>query len=451
MRKIKSVRSLAHIVGGDRDSDPYIVASGKRLAPSGVDQKVYPASVSPDWTLSTTDGSWEGKFQTKNLGDANASTLNGQAGDDTLEGGSGDDVLDGGAGADNLYGHSGNDTFYVDSIGDLTFEGAGGGTDTVITTVGYYLWPEVENLTLAAGAGSIFGVGNALANVLTGNEGDNLLIGGAGVDTLWGREGNDSLFGGDGVDFLQGEAGVDYLVGGLGHDTLKGGEEADALYGEDGGDNLEGGPGFFTDILVGGEGTDALYGNSNLGDYDLMDGGGGDDTYFVDTPNDLTFEAPGGGSDTVVVSIVGAGYYLYPNVENLVLYNDTPFGVGNELNNIMIGSVIGNYLLGGAGDDTLNGREGDDVLFGETGADTFAFLSGFVMGVGRGSGHDVIGDFQLGVDKIDLHNMGFTGFTHVQASMVQNGGDTAIDFGHGDFVVIQGVAMSAFTAADFIF
>jgi len=109
------------------------------------------------------------------------------------------------------------------------------------------------------------------------------------------------------------------------------GTDADALYGEDGNDTLYGGTDFQTDILVGGNGNDVLHGDSGLGDYDLMDGGAGDDIYYVDTPADLTFEAAADGNDTVYANISGAGYYLYANVENLVLLGTTPYGVGNEL------------------------------------------------------------------------------------------------------------------------
>jgi Ca2+-binding RTX toxin-like protein len=42
----------------------------------------------------------------------------------------------------------------------------------------------VENLTLSSGAGNINGAGNALDNVITGNEGNNVLTGGAGADTF---------------------------------------------------------------------------------------------------------------------------------------------------------------------------------------------------------------------------------------------------------------------------
>ncbi len=362
---------------------------------------------------------------------------------DILTGSSGDDRLDGLGGADSMAGLAGNDSYYVDSAGDLVFEATDAGTDTVFASVGHYLHANVENLTLLAGAGSIFGVGNAQSNIIAGNEGDNLLLGGAGDDGISGGDGRDALFGEGGSDYLFGEDGVDYLAGGSGDDFLDGGGQADALYGEGGDDTLDGGIGFFTDILVGGDGNDVLFGNSGLGDYDLLNGGGGDDIYVVDTPADLTFEAPAEGTDTVYADIGGAGYYLYPNVENLVLLGTTPFGVGNNLANHLTGNDIGNFLLGGAGDDTIDGGAGGDVLFGEAGADVFVFQ--------RGTGGDVIGDFQPGVDKIQLTGLGFASFAQLAANLVENGGTSALNLGNGDFIVITGVAMAQLQPTDFVF
>jgi len=361
---------------------------------------------------------------------------------DVLVGHDGNDKIDGQAGADRMYGGLGDDQYRVDSAGDLVFENAGEGNDTVIASIGHYLFANVENLTLAAGAGDVFGVGNELANIVTGNEGSNLLIAGAGDDVVHGGAGVDSLFGQDGNDHLFGDAGIDYLVGGNGDDVIDGGTSADALYGEDGNDTLSGGTDFQTDILVGGNGNDVLHGDSGLGDYDLMDGGAGDDAYYVDTPADLTFEAVGGGTDTVYASISGAGYYLYANVENLVLQGNTPYGVGNELDNHLTGNASANYLLGGAGNDMLNGKGGNDVLFGESGADTFVFE--------HGTGGDVIGDFLSGTDKIDLSAFGFANFQALVNAMHEVNGTTAIDLGGGDFIVINGVAEASLHAGDFI-
>jgi len=375
-------------------------------------------------------------------GGAGDDHLNGSNGIDTLIGGLGNDVMNGGTGADLLYGGAGNDQYLVDTQGDLTFEGAFGDIDTVTASVGYYLYANIENLTIATGAGDIFGVGNDLDNVITGNAGSNLLLGGDGNDVVYGGAGIDNLFGEAGFDHLLGEAGIDYLVGGDGGGILDGGADADAIYGGDGRDTLIGGATFDTDILVGGAGDDILYANSGLGDYDLIDGGSGNDDYYVDTPDDLTFEAAGGGTDTVYADINGAGYYLYAHTENLVLLGDTPFGVGNELDNNLTGSGTGNYLLGGAGNDRLNGKGGNDVLFGEAGADIFV--------IEQVTGGDVIADFERGTDRIDLSDFEFANFAALQGRFSQVGADGAIDLGYGDFVVLHGVTMSELTASDFI-
>jgi Ca2+-binding RTX toxin-like protein len=377
------------------------------------------------------------------IGGSQHDQIIGNAAVNRLYGNAGNDLLNGSTDADLLYGGTGNDTYYVDVTADLVFENPGEGDDLVIATNSFYLYADIENLLLAASSGDIFGVGNAADNSITGNEGKNLLIGGGGNDTIFGGAGIDSLFGEAGNDTLNGDAGIDYLVGGAGNDTLNGNGDADALYGEDGDDTLIGGSDFQTDILVGGNGNDTLDGASGLGDYDLIDGGAGNDAYRVDTPDDLTFEAIGGGTDTIFANIVGAGYYLYPNTENLVLEGVTPFGVGNELANQLTGNSIGNYLLGGLGADSLNGKAGNDVLFGEGGADTFVFE--------RGTGGDVIGDFQAGVDKISLTGLGFANYAALQPNIFQVGGNTGINLGFGDFIVLNGVTNAQLSATDFIF
>ncbi|MDB5371725.1 MAG: alkaline phosphatase, partial [Belnapia sp.] len=327
-------------------------------------------------------------------GGVGADTLTGGGGVDTLRGGAGDDRLDGGAGVDRLIGGQGNDLYWIDRIDDNVVEAVGEGSDTVIAAADFYLPDQVEVLLLAAGAGGLFGVGNTLANRLVGNEAGNLLIGMAGDDTILGGLGNDTLFGMTGVDSLEGGSGNDYLIAGDGNDTLSGGYDTDVLYGEagndsmDGGaaldylfggagddtlnggsgpdqlygetgdDSLTGGPDFVFDLLVGGDGRDTLDGASGFGDFDYLYGGAGDDIFRVDTPADLVFEFTGEGYDTVFADIIGSGYYLYAEIEALVLLGTTPFGVGNALDNVLTGSGTTNWLLGGAGDDTIDGKGG---------------------------------------------------------------------------------------------
>jgi cyclophilin family peptidyl-prolyl cis-trans isomerase len=370
-------------------------------------------------------------------------TILGTPNDDTLTGTAGNDVIDGLAGSDSMRGLAGDDTYYVDRQGDLVYELPSQGIDTVIASSGYYLYPYIENLTLASYAGNAFGVGNDLDNIITGNAANNSLLGGSGNDTIHGGGGIDIIYGESGADLLYGDAGNDFLAGGTGDDTIDGGAGGDSVYGEDGNDTLTGGATFEFDILSGGNGNDVLHGDSGQGDYDYLYGNAGDDSFYVDTGNDLTFEQAGEGTDTVYANVAGTtnGVYLYANIENLVLIGTTAFGVGNELANTMTGNASGNFLLGGAGNDILNGKGGNDVLFGEAGADIFVFE--------HGTGGDVIGDFVPGTDRIDLTAIGYT-WQQLQSSFHENAGTTAIDLGNGDLVVLNGVTSAQLHQSDFI-
>jgi Ca2+-binding RTX toxin-like protein len=125
-------------------------------------------------------------------GNAGANALTGNTGNNALNGGDGNDTLRGGGGADTMTGGLGNDVFAVDSADDQIVELAGGGTDTVVSSISYILGSELENLTLS-GAAVIDATGNALANVLTGNGAANVLSGGLGNDTLRGGLGADTF------------------------------------------------------------------------------------------------------------------------------------------------------------------------------------------------------------------------------------------------------------------
>ncbi|MBV5311048.1 calcium-binding protein, partial [Chromatium okenii] len=136
-----------------------------------------------------------------------------------LTGNTANNVLDGKGGVDTLIGGEGDDTYYVDSDKDTGTEKANEGTDTVNSSITYILGTTIENLMLT-GATAINGTGNALNNVLTGN--DN-------VNTLSGLAGNDLLIGGKGNDTLNGDAGNDTLIGGSGKDSLTGGAGQDVF------------------------------------------------------------------------------------------------------------------------------------------------------------------------------------------------------------------------------
>ncbi len=384
----------------------------------------------------------------------------GDDGNDVLMGGNGNDLLDGGTGNDKMAGGDGDDTYYVDTQNDLVFEAYSfdgtSGYDTVISTVSYYLYPNIEKLVLAPGAGDLYGVGNDAQNWLMGNEGNNLLIGGVS-DFVDGQAGNDRLFSTDG--FASGGEGDDTIVG-TGSILAHGDGGADTIYGGNGGDTLfgDGDPNLpqpedcGSDLLVGGAGNDMLYGVGR-GEQDFLYGGTGNDNYVVDGANDLTFEQPGEEIDTVYAQTgADSGVYLYASIENLYLQGTTGYGVGNELDNQITGSDSANLLLGGAGNDRIEGRGGNDVLFGQDGADTFVFARG--SGTGQAalpdSGQDVIGDFTPGTDKIDITAYGLHDFARIQTLMTEYQGSTAIDLGNGNFIVLNGVTEAQLHAGDFV-
>ncbi len=350
---------------------------------------------------------------------------------DLIYGGAGKDALDGGAGADAMFGGAGDDTFTVDNIHDEVNELAGEGTDSVKASVSYTLAAEVENLTLT-GAAAIDGIGNGLANKITGNNAANVLGGGDGDDQIKGMGGIDILVGGAGADKLDGGMGADIMQGGADNDSytvddsgdqvieaadegidsvsasatfalganvenltltgaaaidgtgndldnkLTGNAAANVLTGNGGADQLKGLDG--ADVLWGGAGADKLDGGLGA---DEMRGGADNDGYTVDDAGDTVIENAAEGNDTVSASV---SFSLGANVENLTLTGSAAInGTGNEL---------ANTLKGNAGDNVLTGGAGKDSLTGGAGADTFVF------GPALATSTDKISDFAHGVDHL---------------------------------------------------
>ncbi|UCP10573.1 heme peroxidase [Pseudomonas sp. MM213] len=305
----------------------------------------------------------------------------------TITGGVGNDLLDGGAGADRMVGGAGNDTYIVDAATDVVVEVAGGGTDTVQTSLASYtLSGNVENLTYT-GVGNFAGSGNGLNNVITA---------GAGNDTLNGGGGNDILTGNSGNDTLNGDAGNDQLVGGIGTDTLNGGNGDDSLDGGDGADTLNGGAG--SDTLLGGLGDDSLDGGTGT---DLLQGGDGNDTLL-----------------------------------------------GGDANDTLLGGIGNDFIDGGTGNDTVTGGAGNDMMVASNGNDIFMFSAGF--GVDQIIGFDANaagGQDRLDISAMNITAATFAG----SVTIADVGADTLVSFAGADSIRLVGVAdATTVTATDFI-
>jgi Ca2+-binding RTX toxin-like protein len=169
-----------------------------------------------------------------------ADVLFGNGGKDTLQGGAGNDRLDGGTGADVFDGGAGTDTADYSSrienlsidLDDVADDGAAGEKDNVESTV--------ENVW--GGRGDDVIIGNAFANELKGNYGNDRLYGGSGRDNLYGGNGDDRVYGEGGDDRCYGGAGNDYVHGGSGRDYLFGEAGKDTLYARDNApDHVDGG------------------------------------------------------------------------------------------------------------------------------------------------------------------------------------------------------------------
>lgn len=98
-------------------------------------------------------------------------------------------------------------------------------------------------------------------------------------------------------------------------------------------------------------------------------GGPGNDLYLVDDFQDRAIEEPGEGIDTVEASL---SWELANNLENLRLVGSNAVeGIGNALDNRILGNVDFNRLRGGEGNDTLDGASGVDTMDGGAGDDVY--------------------------------------------------------------------------------
>jgi Ca2+-binding RTX toxin-like protein len=287
----------------------------------------------------------------------------------------------------------------VDSINDkITETATGGNLDVVIANANYTLGANLEKLILAPGTVDLDGFGNAITNILIGNDGNNFLDGLTGNDTMEGGKGNDTYLVNevDDVVIEKTSEGTDTVETEINNYTLPLNVEnlnledlATVLVGTGNTlNNLIIGNSY-KNTLIGGDANDTLDGGTGN---DTLNGGLGSDVYYVDSVGDLI---TGEGTDTSVDLVISSVSYTLvtatsTNVENLTLIGTLNLsGTGNTSNNLITGNVGNNLLNGGGGNDSLIGGDGNDSLIAGDGNDSLNGGAGNDSLIG-GTGNDTL-------------------------------------------------------------
>jgi Ca2+-binding RTX toxin-like protein len=316
-----------------------------------------------------------------------------------------------------LYGLAGDD-IYIVGAGDVAVENASSGTDWVQASVTYTLGANIENLTLT-GANAINGTGNALDNIIIGNDVANTLNGGAGIDTLEGGMGNDIYVvdtttdiiienANEGIDTIQSSVSILSLVDHVENITLltgavqaRGNSLNNVLIGNSAYNRIYGYEG--DDFLDGGAGADDLI------------GGTGNDVYVVDNAAEIVSELFNEGIDTVQSYIT---YTLKDNFENLTLIGTAAIsGTGNSVANHLIGNTANNTLYGLAGNDILDGSSaGVDTLYGGLDDDIYIVNTGDVVIELADEGIDTVQSYITYTLGANLENLTLVGTAAINAT-----------------------------------
>ena len=322
-------------------------------------------------------------------GYSTADLLSGFGGNDQLYGRAGNDTIDGGAGSDYLYGEDGNDILVGGEGNDSVYGGAGddtldggagndylsGGSSSYYNYYGYVYYYD-DGSASNGNDTYLFGRGSEQDTIVdydltSGNTDTILLSSDITPDDVTLKRSNDSL-----VLSINGTTDTLTVTSWF---AESGANQVEQIKFSDG--TIWDVPAIQQTILQQGtDGDDLLIGYTTA---DTINGFGGDDQLFGRSGND-TLDG-------------GAG-------------NDRLYGEAG--NDVLRGGEGDDILIGGEGDDTLAGGAGNDYLFGgsiyyyhdrqlygwqytdETnGNDTYIF--------GRGSGQDIIGDYDTKAGNID--------------------------------------------------
>ena len=353
---------------------------------------------SPDTGVFNLDDS----VTTFTLGGNGGGTVNGGVNANVIVGNDGSNRLDGGPGSDTMAGGFGNDLYYVDNSGDVIQEATGeGSADRVATNVSYVVTAgaEIELFTTksVAGTTALELTGNAFAQTIVGNAGDNIIAdgGGAGADFLRGLGGNDTYIvrnSGTTIEEKSSAGANDRVAAGVDY-TLADGVFVELLTttstGATTGIDLTGNTGAQT--IVGNAANNTISdGGGAAANGDILKGLAGSDFYIVRNEGTLVQELVGQGAfDRVAVS---KSFALAAGAEVESLRTTSMHGT-NAID--LTGNAFGQQIIGNAGANTLTGNGG---------ADTFFF--GSALG---GGNIDTITDYDVADDQFELVQTIFNG------------------------------------------
>ncbi len=294
----------------------------------------------------------------------------------------GADTLTSNSGVDTLVGGTGSDLFVLNDALDIVTVGSSHGADTIQSSFNDTLAANVATLVLT-GSGAVSGTGNAIADVLRANAGNDTLVAGSGVATMVGGAGNDLFVVNNTADTIQSAsttsadtisssvsftlpANVNTLVlTGAGTLTGKGNTGDDLMTANitTGTVTLTAGAGM--DTLVAGAGADTLVSGTGV---DSLVGGSGSDMFVLNNSADVVTVGATHGTDTLQAAFNDT---LAANVSVLVLTGSAALsGTGNAISDVLRANTGADTLTAGSGTATLVGGAGNDLFVVNNIADT---------------------------------------------------------------------------------
>lgn len=360
-------------------------------------------------------------------GTARAESLFGLGAPDLILGGDGDDFIDGGAGDDTIDGGAGRD---IASFSSATVAGVSVNLKTGLVSGG------AGNDVLRSIEGVI---GSALADSITGSDNPDFLDSGSGADVLRPGGGADSISTGRGADIVAGS--VSDLDGDVVTDFAPGDGvvlEGAGLASEN--VRLAKGSAIFEIDVDGDSVIDARF--RLEGDFDEA-------TFLLSRGPSGATTITNAGDVTSNVRLTDTGEEFATATTGALIDassgNDTVTATGN-----------GAVLVGGSGDDVLIGGAGSQAFYGGSGSDTMTgggsrdrFVISAIEGRLGEPTEDVITDFQLGSDILQIAGFGLTQSSDLSIAGVVGG--LRLSLSADQTVLLEGLSTGDVSDIEFAF